>query len=1100
MKNPNSLKSKRKVLTRLLCIGFIIGLPFHVVANDNVESPQVTQQQVLVSGIVSDPYGEPIIGVNVMEKGTSNGSITDMNGEFKLTVQPGAILKISYLGFITQEVKVSESKKLSITMQENTQLLNEVVVVGFGTQKKINLTGAVDVVSGKDLMERPIANATQALQGLIPGLQIMQDRGSLEKTPSINVRGTTTIGEGTSGNPLILIDGMEASLNSVNPQDIENISVLKDAAASSIYGSRAPFGVILITTKSGRKDGKVKVNYNNSFRFGTPTHVNRSMNSVNFATWINDTKTNSGGGVMFDEEWLGDIIEYRNAKPYGPGSRITDDGRILYSTHADGNGQFVSGYTRGINDVDWYDVLFKKWNFSQEHNFSVSGGNEKFNYYVSGAFFDLDGLIKLGDGENLQRYTVTAKINSKITNWLTFDYSMRFTREDYDRSSRLEDGAFSNFSQNAWPILPVEDRNGHYFYSSDASPLGMAEGGRDKKQTDNIYNQLGFIIEPIKNWKTHVRFNYRINNNNRHWDYQTLYNHDMNGSPYRRTNSSHVHEDYYKENYLNFNAYTEYSHTFAEKHNFHIMGGLQAEELKQTKFGMQRDGIMIPSKPEIDLTSGLDVNGNPITPGVNGERNDWAVLGGFGRFNYDFAGRYLLELNLRTDGTSRFRKGNRWKTFPSVSVGWNLAQENFFESLRSNIDMLKFRASYGSLGNQNTDNWYQTYLTMSVKPVNGGWLMNGVKPNIATAPGLISESLTWETIETYNLGLDWSAFRSRFTGSFNWYIRNTKDMVGKTPQLPAMLGTDVPKTNNTDLQTKGWELTIGWRDMLKNGFSYGAKFMLYDSRTKITRYPNNPTSSIKTYVEGRYINEIWGYETIGIAKTDEEMQQHLASLSNGGQDQVGSNWSAGDIMYRDLDGDGKISRGNETVDNHGDLKVIGDSSPRFQFGLDLNAAWKGFDLRVFFQGVMKRDVWQGSNYLFGAGHGSGEWSAFGITSVNDYFRDGKTWSVENGHSNENINSYLPRPLYYTTKNMQTQTRYLQNAAYVRLKNLQLGYTLPSQLTSKWKIEKVRVFFSGENLWTGTNLVEQFDPETVAADNGNAYPLSKTLSFGLSLTF
>ena len=414
------------------------------------------------------------------------------------------------------------------------------------------------------------------------------------------------------------------------------------------------------------------------------------------------------------------------------------------------------------------------------------------------------------------------------------------------------------------------------------------------------------------------------------------------------------------------------------------------------------------------------------------------------------------------------------------------------------MNTFKLRLSYGSLGNQNTDNWYYTFQTLSASPSSGSWLQNGAKPNNASAPSLVSESLTWETIETYNIGVDWGFFNNRLTGSFNWYIRNTKDMVGKAPALPDILGTTVPSTNNTDLRTHGWELNIGWKDQLKNGLSYGANFMLYDSRTKITRYPNNPSNSIDTYIEGRYINDIWGYETIGIAKTNEEMENHLASLPNGGQDALGSNWTAGDIMYKDLNGDGKISGGSETVDDPGDRKVIGNSTPRFQFGLDLNAAWKGFDIRLFFQGIMKRDYWQGSGYLFGV-TSSDMWVACGLDNINDYFRDETTWSVQEGYRDVNLNSYLPRPVY-NDKNIRKQSRYLQNAAYIRLKNLSVGYTLPAHLTTKWGIQKARIYFSGENLWTGTGLAEQFDPETIGTNKGNAYPLSKTLSCGLSLTF
>lgn len=1057
---------------------------------------QESLQQRTIKGVVLDEAGIPIIGANVVQKGTTNGVITDLDGNFVLKIEGTEELQISYIGYISQTINVQGKNDIKIILKEDSQTLDEVVVVGFGTQKKVNLTGSVGVVSADEIKERPVANAAQALQGVVPGLQITQTNGSLEDTPSINVRGTTTIGQGTSGSPLVLIDGMEGDLNTINPQDIANISVLKDAAASSIYGSRAPFGVILITTKSGNKDGKISVNYNNSFRWGTPINMNHMMNSVDFASWMNDTFTNGGGSAYFNKERMDEIVAYHNATPYGPGQRITEDGTILTNMKVKNDGTWDNAYPTAIDDVDWYDEIYKDWNFSQEHNFSVNGGSKKFSYYASFNFLNQSGFMQIGE-EGKKRYNGTAKINSQLTDWLNFSYAMRFTREDYIRPSSLTDDLYKNMARQGWPILPLYDKNG-YYYDAPSPALGLAEGGSDKKQTDNIYHQIGFILEPIKNWKTHLEFNYRIKSANRHWDTQMRYNHDYEGNPYIYKNNSNVHEDYYKENYYNFNAYTEYNHTFNQTHNLHIMGGFQAEDLKQTQFGLQRNGIMFPGKPEVDLTTGLDYNGNEVVPSTNGSRNEWTTAGFFARVNYDYQGKYLIEGNLRADGTSRFRKGNQWKAFPSVSVGWNIARENFFEPINDVIGILKLRASYGSLGNQNTTNWYQTYQTMTVGSSDGTWLMNGKQPNTATAPGLVSTSLTWETIETYNIGLDWGLFNNRLTGSFDYYIRNTKNMVGNAPELPAILGTDVPVTNNTDLRTSGWELSIGWNDRLNNGLTYSAKFNVSDARTKITRYPNNPTNSIDTYIEGRYINEIWGYETVGLAKTDEEMQAHLATLPNGGQDALGSDWSAGDIMYADLNGDGKISGGAGTLNDSGDMKVIGNSTPRFLFGLDLNASWKGFDVRVFFQGVMKRDYWQGSTYLFGASN-NGQWWATGLSQVSDYFRDENSWSVQNGYQSVNIDSYLPRPLY-NNKNQKCQTRYLQNAAYIRLKNLQIGYTIPKSITARWGIQNVRVFFSGENLWTGTSLASQFDPETISSYNGNSYPLSKTLSCGINVTF
>lgn len=1085
--------SKRRLttITALFSIALSQNCVLGVNATEAPHALSVSQQVSKIKGNVVDSNGEPIIGATIMEKGTTNGTVTDLDGNFVLNVAPGAIIQISYIGFATQELKASDN--LRIKLKEDTEVLDEVVVVGFGTQKKVNLTGSVSVVDEEELRNRPVTNATQALQGVVPGLQITQSSGDLNNAPSMNIRGTSTIGQGSSGTPLVLIDGMEGDLNSLNPQDIASISVLKDAAASSIYGSRAPFGVILVTTKSGSTGGKTRFNYNNSFRWATPIRMTRSMNSVDFGSWVNDGNTNSGGGIFFSKDRMDQIVAFRNAKPYGPGTRITDDGTILYGIAAGENGYWLDGFGYGIDDVDWFSTIFKTWTFSQEHNFSVSGGNEKLNYYVSLNYLGQGGLMNLAD-DGLDRYNGTAKISSQITNWMKMNYTMRFTREDYLRPTGLNDALYDAMG---WPVLSLYDANG-YYYSTPAPALGIAEGGESTRQTDNIYHQLGFVIEPIKNWKTHIDLNYRIKNENQHVDRQMLYNHDVKGNPYVYDKTSYVSESNLKENYFNVNIYSDYTFSVNDVHNRHVMAGFQAENLNQKYYSLQRNGIMFTNKPDADLTTGLDYDGNPITPSVRGYRNSWSTAGFFGRFNYNYNDKYLFEANLRYDGTSRFQKGNQWKLFPSFSLGWNIAREEFFESLSSTIGTLKLRGSYGTLGNQNTTNWYQTYQTMSVGSADGDWMMNGRRPNTAVAPGLVSPFLTWETIESYNIALDWGLLSNRLTGSVEYYIRNTKNMIGNAPELPSILGTAVPVTNNTDLRTKGWEVSIGWNDMI-NDFSYGAKFNLSDARTFITRYPNNPTKSISTYIEGREINEIWGYTTKGLARTDEQMAEHLQSLPNGGQDALGSDWRAGDVMYADVNGDGKISSGSGRLGDTGDITLIGNSTPRFLFGLDLYASWKGFDIRMFFQGVMKRDYWQGSGYLFGA-NSRGMWNSFGIEEVHDYFRDENTWSVKEGYQTANVDAYLPRPLY-NDKNVQTQTGYLQNAAYIRLKNMQIGYTLPKSVVSKIGIQDLRIYFSGENLWTGTSLAKQFDPETISSGVGGiGYPLSRTLSCGLNVSF
>lgn len=1078
MLRSNSMKSLRTKALTILYMCFCLMLVSVTVR------AAVTQDEKKISGLVTDESGEPVIGANIVVKGTTIGTMSGIDGDFTLTVPSNAILSISYIGYLSQEIPVKNQTSFKIVLVEDTQNLEEVVVVGFGTQKKVNLTGAVSTVNSEALESRPVMTATQALQGLVPGLQISSAGGSLETKASINIRGTGTIGDGSSGSPLVLIDGMEGDINSINPQDIENISVLKDAAASSIYGSRAPFGVILITTKSG-KSGKPVVNYNNSFRWNDPVKTPNMMDSYTFATYFNDACINAGWGPHFSTEHLQRIKDYQQGK-------ITES--IIPNPS---NPQYwADGYAAGNDNVDWYDALYRDWAFSQEHNFSINGGNEKVSYYLSFNYLDQNGLMVFNQ-DTYDRYTGTGKVNVTLTDWAKVSYSSRFTREDYGRPSSLTDGLYDDLARQGWPTLPLYDPNG-YLYSSPSPALGLATGGRDRTQTDNLYQQLGFVLEPVKNWVTHLDFNYRIKSANRHWDAQQTFNHDVDGNPVLYGTGSNVHEDQLKENYMNFNAYTEYSHSLESGHNFKAMVGFQTEMLRKTAFGLQRDGIIVPGLPIVDLTSGLDYTGNVVTPSVNGEYQRWQTAGFFGRINYDYMGKYLAEVNLRYDGTSRFRQDQRWNWFPSFSLGWNIAREAFWESLSDYVGTLKLRGSYGELGNQNTTGWYPTYQVISVKAGDGAWLQNGIKPNAAYVPGLISSTLGWERVRSWNVGLDFGLFNNRLTGSLEYYDRKTLDMIGPAPELPIILGADVPKTNNTDLKTYGFDLEIGWNDRLKNGLGYGVKFILSDAQTEITRYPN-PTGTLDKYREGQKMGEIWGYETIGIARDQAQMDAHLASLPKGGQDALGTSWEAGDIMYADLNGDGKIDNGANTISDHGDLKLIGNNTPRFQFGLDLNADWKGFDFRAFFQGVMKRDFWQGSYYFWGVVNNM--WWSGGFKEHADYFR-----AAPSNDLPANLDAYYPRPNFGTGKNQNTQTRYLQNAAYIRLKNIQLGYTLPASITNKAYISKLRFFISGENLWTGTKLANMFDPETInggkvnnGVGNGNAYPLSKTISFGLSVT-
>lgn len=1043
---------------------------------------ELEQQTKSISGKVTDSTGAGLPGVSVVVKGTTTGIITDTNGNFKLVNVPSnAILQFSFVGMKTQEINIEGKVTIDVIMKEESIGLDEVVAVGFGTQKKVNLTGAVGTVSSEALQSRPVQNIQIALQGLVPGLNIQQTSGFLNAAPSMNIRGTGNLGTGSSAAPLVLIDGVEGNIRTVNPQDIESVSVLKDAAASSIYGSRAPFGVILITTKKGNAK-QIQVNYDNNFRWGAPTVLPHVMDSYTQATYINDMCVNDNVTPHFTQERLQRIKDYQAGKISTV--NVPDPANPT---------RWSSGYAGGNANNDIYDIYYKDWAFTQDHNLSASGGNDKFTFYMGLGYQDVNGLLKIAD-DRYKRITPTGTIEAQMTDWLKLRYTTRFTRFDYSRPTGLTDNLYSNLGRQGWSCLPFRDDNG--IINNTGQAMVLMYGGRQNDQTDFFNNHASLVMEPIKNWVTNVEINYNIKTWDAHEVLLPTYMYDVQGNPFIYRKDSYVSNTHLKENFKNLNVYSTYKFSLDNRHNFAILAGAQMEDLKNTSFSLKRAGVIVADLPVVDLTSGLNYDGTTAAPSVSGNMNEWSTGGYFGRLNYNYLEKYLLEANLRYDGSSRFRKETRWNWFPSFSLGWNIARENFWENLRNAVSVLKLRGSYGKLGNQNTDSWYPTYQVMNVSSNSGSWLQNGAKTNTAYSPALISSSLTWEKINTWNIGADVSALNSRLTGSFDYFMRKTLDMVGPAMELPSILGKAVPRSNNTDLKTYGFELEIGWQDRLDNGLSYGMRFLLSDYQTEVTRYPN-ATQSLSTYIAGQKLGNIWGYKTIGIAKSNEEMQEHLTSLPNGGQNALGNNWAAGDIMYSDQNNDGKINSGAYTLNDHGDLSIIGNKTPRYSFGLDMNSEWKGFDLRIFFQGVAKRDFWTSSDMFFGIGDG-GFWNQIDLKQHVDYFR-----AESSNDLPANVDAYYPRPLYNNFgKNQKPQTRYLQDAAYIRLKNVSLGYTIPQQLTRKISVTRLRVFFSGENLWTGTKLAPMFDPEAIDGMNttyGDGYPLQKIMSFGLNIT-
>lgn len=1045
------------------------------------DTPQ-TDRRKLIYGTIVDEMGEPVIGASVVVKGTQRGTSTDVNGRFEIELEANENLAITYLGYKSQEISWKGESPLNITLREDTQLLDEVVVVGFGVQKKVNLTGSVSVIGAEELQSRPVSNVSQALQGLVPGMNFSYASGGtggdIGDEMSINIRGAGTIGDGSSASPLILIDGMEGNMNMLNPQDIESISILKDAAASSIYGSRAPFGVVLITTKKGAV-GKVSINYNNSFRWSEAINLPNVADAYTYANYFNKMQINDGAtAVQFDNERLQAIKDYA-------------DGKITSTTKPNRQTPTIWDWI-GNTNTDWYDVVFGGVAFSQEHSLSVNGGTEKFQYYFSANYLNQNGMVAIRR-DNLERYAVTGKINAQLFDWLKISYNTKYMRKDYTKPTALTDKVLYQNIAKRWPMEPTTDPNGYSMSNTILNPI--LYGGDSDTQTDWLYQQFQLIAEPIKNWKIFGELNYKVVDAFSHIDYLKSPMHDVSGNIYYGDtwNTTKVTEGSERTNYFNSNIYSEYDLSIHETHNIKVMAGFQAEVNKWRKLQASALDLISESVPNINAATGkTNIDVSRLT--------HWATAGFFGRLNYNFKERYLFEMNLRYDGTSRFAKDKRWNLFPSFSAGWNIAREGFMEPYLKTINNLKIRGSWGELGNQNTTSLYPYIQLMNfiAEDPNSHWLVNGERPNTANAPNLISSLLGWETMRSWNIGFDIGMLNNRLNLSFDWFNRKTINMVGPAPELPVTLGAAVPKVNNADMQSSGFEIDLSWKDYIKD-FNYSVRFLLSDDRQKILKYPNI-TGNLNTWREGQYIGEIWGLETVGIAKSQEEMDQHLSSLAQGGQDAIGSKWGAGDIMYKDIDGDGRITEG-ATIYEPGDKRVIGNSSPRFKVGLDLTSAWKGFDIRVFFQGVAKRDAWLNDNMFWGST--GGIWQSACFTSHLDFFRpEGDDWGA-------NLDAYFPRTLVDNyAKNQKTQTRYLQNAAYLRLKNLQIGYTIPKHITQKIGISNMRVFFSGENLFTITGLPEGFDPETIntgyGADWGNSsgktYPLSRTFSGGFSVNF
>lgn len=1020
------------------------------------------QQDNACTGVVVDQNGETVIGASVVVKGTTNGTITGLDGDFSIpNVKKGDVIVVSYVGYMNSEI-IWEGKPLKIALKEDSKTLDEVVVVGYATVKKANLTGAVSAVDDKVLADRPIVNLGQGLQGTIPNLNITTS-GQPGKGSSFNVRGETSI---NGGSPLVLVDGVQMDPNLINPQDVASVSVLKDAASASIHGARAAYGVILITTKSGRKNMPTQVSFDASVSFNSPTTRPEYMNSMEYAHWMNAANnTTSGRDLLSQEE-----MEHIEAYFYDPVNNLPVFVAKDPSSWQYGNCQ--AGKYAYCGNTDWMKEMYKKTYPVQKYNVNINGGSDKATYYTSVGYMDQGSLMRYGD-EGFRKFNMVNNINYDINNWMHVSMKTSYIRTELDGLAQDAVHGESWIGNDTQPLMPVKHPDGNWSgqgnYTNFAAVLD--EMGSRKTTKNDFWNTLALKLTPLKGLTINMdyTFNYYAEHGKVHR--KTFNEYGIDGKflqVFQHSRPSGVSESQANDTYNAFNLFGDYELTLG-KHYFKVMAGYNQETKHTRGFSASRDELISNDLPSMNAATGEKYVGN--------SDDSWATRSGFFRVNYSFADRYLLEVNGRYDLSSKFPKDDRSVFSSSFSLGWKLSEESWFKQTTNGFfDELKIRASYGSLANQALDNGWYAYLS-NYGTGTLGYIMGGKQPQYVLPGGLVSNTVTWEKVTQWDLGLDFVILQNRLKGTFDYYQRKTTDMLGPGRILPNILGMSEPLENAADMVTRGWELALTWNDQLDNGLHYSVGFNLSDTRAEITKY-DNPTKSLSSpYYEGQIVGDIWGYESSLFQSADEIASAPDQSKLDGGISKV-----PGDIRFMDIDGNGVVDYGENTVDKPGDMKIIGNNKARYRYGFNISADWKGFDLGIFFQGVGKRDLML--PYTFKWQYGS-MWQV--PTAVgNDYWRE------------DNAGGWLPVARFNGSQALgQNQTRYLLDASYLRLKSLSFGYTLPVSLTKQWGIQKCRVYFTGENLLTFKHTPEGFDPEL---DDPYKYPQQKSLALGLNVVF
>lgn len=998
-------------------VSFVFDDGYVVLTKHSQTQAAVSQQSgKLVKGAVTDESGLSVIGANVFIKGTTVGTITDMEGNFSLEVPlDNDILVISYIGYVEQQIPVKNRKNWSIVLKEDAQNLDEVVVVGYGTQRKGNIATAVTTIKSDVLQNRPVQTVGEALQGQIPGLSVTA-KGAPGESPKLQLRGSSVLKSDNSSEPLVLVDGVPADFNFLNPEDIESINVLKDAASSAIYGSRAANGVLLITTKRG-KMGKPTFRYNGSVGVNTPMYMPQSISSAEYARIKNEAERNMGRAPIYTDE---DISKFANG---------TDLNRYP--------------------NTNWLDLAIQN-SVTTRHGLEASGGTEKVRYLVSAGVDHQTGIFP-----NTQQnvFNVRSSTDISITKKFGISFDIRYQLRDMDALNNQED-IYKQLIQ-ADPTMVAYYTDGSYGYNPGffTNPLvPLYEGGQkytNRHEASGIFKLDYEIIDGLKfTGIANVKYTFKNEESRaRKVFYKNYFTQEVfeNGE-----NSFSDRRDY--NAYYNLQALLNYKKSFGI-HNLDILAGYQQESENSDWLKGARSGY--PTDIIWELNPGPKDNWSN-----DGNGEHWALASFIGRINYDYDNKYILSLSMRSDASSRFAKGSRWSTFPSVAAAWRISQESFMKGIRSWLDDLKIRASWGQTGSATGLGLYPSYTLIST----GGLILNNTYQQIASLKTIGNQELTWEHSDMLNLGLDVKVLNSRLNFTGEYYIKNTKDILLEMP-VPLEYGFGKPNMNVGEVRNKGWELSLSWNDRI-NDFGYSISGNLSDNRNEVVDLGDTgPWKGSNTYTEvGLPFNSIYGYESMGLFQSDEEVAN--APFQN-------SNTAAGDIRYKNQNGDDKIDA-NDRV-------VIGDPNPHFLYGVNLGFDYKNFDLNMFFQGIGQKDRVIMDNFV----------RPFYDSSIFEHHLD--YWTPEN------TGAKYPRILNKDdgTHNYQQSDYWMINAGYFRMKNLQIGYTIPREILRPAGFDRVRVYFSANNLFTVSDFVPGMDPES---EKSVSYPFARTYSFGLNVQF